>query len=85
MAEYCRNSGTAFCLPTVATNTKEVYLKSIPAVKDYRDREGDAILGLHLEGPWLNPLKRGAHIGSLIHPPTLDEVRELLDQGEGVI
>ena len=85
LAEFCNKSGTAFCLPTVATNSKEVLLKSIKAVRDYREKEGDAILGLHLEGPWLNPLKRGAHIESLIHSPTMEEVSDLVDQGEGVI
>ncbi|MGI8581140.1 MAG: N-acetylglucosamine-6-phosphate deacetylase, partial [Chitinophagaceae bacterium] len=34
---------------------------------------------------WINKLKRGAHIESLIHSPTLDEAKELLAYGKGVI
>ncbi|MEI2740800.1 MAG: N-acetylglucosamine-6-phosphate deacetylase [Chitinophagaceae bacterium] len=85
LREYCEKGGTAFCLPTVATNTKEVFYKCIDAVKDYWSSGGEGILGLHLEGPWINPVKRGAHIESLIHPPTIKEAEELLNYGKGVI
>jgi len=90
--EYCNNGGAAFCLPTVATNTMEVVYKCIDAVRDYWSKNGEGrpagrqgILGLHLEGPWINPVKRGAHIESLIHPPLLKEAAELLNYGKGVI
>jgi N-acetylglucosamine-6-phosphate deacetylase len=72
-------------MPTVATNTQDVFFKSIDAVRAYLDQDREGILGLHIEGPWLNPLRRGAHIESLIHSPSVQEVRELLDRGEGVI
>src|SRR5687768_16129776 len=74
--DYCRKGGTAQCLPTVATNTPEVFLKCIDAVRDYWDDAGKGILGLHLEGPWINPVKKGAHISSLIHKPSLKEVED---------
>jgi N-acetylglucosamine-6-phosphate deacetylase len=40
---------------------------------------------LHLEGPWINPIRRGAHEASIIHAPSLPEVKELLDYGDGVV
>ncbi|MDZ4794331.1 MAG: N-acetylglucosamine-6-phosphate deacetylase [Bacteroidota bacterium] len=85
LKEYSEKGGAAFCLPTVATNTIDVFYKCIDAVKEYWSKEGEGIIGLHLEGPWINPLKRGAHIESLIHPPTIQEVTELLNYGKGVI
>ncbi|MCZ2458340.1 MAG: N-acetylglucosamine-6-phosphate deacetylase [Chitinophagales bacterium] len=83
--KHCREGGTAYCLAAVATNTKEVFFKCIDAVKDYWKQGGEGILGLHIEGPWLNPVKRGAHIESLIQVPTKEEVKELLNYGKGVI
>lgn len=80
-----RRSGTALCLPTIATNTQEVCLQAIDAVKAYHQAGGQGIYGLHLEGPWLNPVRRGAHIESLIHPPAEDEVARLLEYGAGII
>lgn len=55
------------------------------AVKDYWNKDGRGILGLHVEGPWINPVKRGAHVESLIHSPSLKQAEELLDYGKGVI
>ena len=85
LATYCEKGGATFCLPTIATNTKEVIYKCIDAVKDYWSKGGKGVLGLHIEGPWINLVKRGAHIESLIHPPTLQEAIELLTYGKGVI
>jgi N-acetylglucosamine-6-phosphate deacetylase len=53
--------GASWCLPTVASNTYEVIFKCIEAVKDYWSQAGKGVIGLHVEGPWLNPIKRGAH------------------------
>jgi N-acetylglucosamine-6-phosphate deacetylase len=83
--EYCCKGGASFCLPTAATNTVEVFHRCIDAVKDYWQQGGKGILGLHLEGPWINAAKRGAHIESLIHSPSLKEAKELLNYGKGVI
>jgi N-acetylglucosamine-6-phosphate deacetylase len=85
LKEYCNKGGTAFCLPTVATNTYEVFYQCIDAIKDYWNKGGEGIMGLHIEGPWINPVKRGAHIESLIHSPSLKQAEELLNYGKGVI
>jgi N-acetylglucosamine-6-phosphate deacetylase len=85
LADYCYKGGAAYCLPTVATNTKKVFFDCIDAIKKYWKEGGKGILGLHLEGPWINPTKKGAHTESLIHPPKEEEVDELLEYGRGVI
>ncbi len=82
---YSNNGGAAFCMPTVATNQPGILNKCIDAVRLYWQQGGKGILGLHAEGPWINKLKRGAHIESLIHSPSLKEVQDLLDHGKDVI
>lgn len=83
--EYCRRGGAAYCLPTVATNTYEVFRQSIDAVREYWKQGGEGVLGIHLEGPWINPVKKGAHIESLIHSPSLQQAKDLLEYGKGII
>ena len=83
--DYSNKGGAAFCMPTVATNEPEVFYRCIDAIRTYWKQGGVGILGLHVEGPWINTLKRGAHIESLIHSPSLKEAEELLKYGKGVI
>ena len=85
LKEYCERGGAAYCLPTVATNALDVFYKCIDAVRAYWDQGGEGILGLHIEGPWINPIKRGAHIEAFIHSPTAQEVSGLLEYGKDVI
>jgi len=83
--DYCRAGGASYFLPTVATNSFEVIEACIAAVKMYWEEGGKGVIGLHVEGPWINKEKRGAHIESFIHSPSVDEVRSLLQIGKGVI
>ncbi len=85
MYQHCLRGGTHHFMPTVATNTNEVFYKSIDAVKSYWKAGGKGVLGLHVEGPWINKIKRGAHIETLIHSPDIKEVSDLLEYGKGVI
>ncbi|MFH1725516.1 MAG: N-acetylglucosamine-6-phosphate deacetylase [Elusimicrobiota bacterium] len=49
-------------------------------------REGGAkILGAHLEGPYLNPARRGAHRKEFLRRPSLKEFRSLLSEFRGLI
>ncbi len=83
--DYCNTGGAAWCLPTVATNTYAVFCQCIDAVKTYWQEGGKGIGGLHVEGPWINMLKRGAHVAPLIHVPSITQVQQLLEYGKGII
>jgi N-acetylglucosamine-6-phosphate deacetylase len=85
LADHCRISGTAWCMPTVATNELPVFYKAIDAIREYWKSGGKGILGLHAEGPWINPVKRGAHLEKFIHSPSVEEAKALLDYGKDVI
>lgn len=83
--EYCKKGGAAYFQPTVATNSYEVFRSCVDAVRSYRQIGGKGCIGLHIEGPWINPAKKGAHIEKLIHVPSLEQVHSLLEYGKGTI
>lgn len=83
--KYCLQGGATKFLLTIATNSKEVVSKGISIAKQYLHDGGKGLPGLHLEGPWINPEKRGAHLNEYISSPTIDEVRQLLDEADGIV
>jgi N-acetylglucosamine-6-phosphate deacetylase len=85
MNEKFSREGTLLFVPTVATNTMQLFKTCIDAVRNYWKQGGKGVHGLHLEGPWIHPAKRGAHVEEWIHSPAIDEVKDILDYGEGVI
>jgi N-acetylglucosamine-6-phosphate deacetylase len=83
--EYCVQGGCSQFMITMATNSIEKFLIGIEKVREYWAGGGKGLLGLHLEGPYLNPIKKGAHIEKYIKKPTADEVSMLLQKGKNVI
>jgi N-acetylglucosamine-6-phosphate deacetylase len=82
--EYCLHGGCSHFMITMATNTIEKFLKGFEVVREYRKEGGKGLLGMHLEGPYINPAKRGAHLEGCVKKPTVEEVQMLLQKGEGV-
>ncbi|HSJ66974.1 MAG TPA: N-acetylglucosamine-6-phosphate deacetylase, partial [Anditalea sp.] len=76
--------GTLYMLPTLITADLQHMIMAIESVKRAMMEE-EGILGLHLEGPWLNPLTPGAHDQSQIRRPDDEEIETILRIGEGVI
>ncbi len=83
---YCVSGGCTRFLLTLATNSIDVFVKAIAVAKSFLQKHPDSgLLGLHLEGPYINPVKRGAHLPEHIKQPTIEEVQMLIDAGEGII
>jgi len=78
------SKGTTAFLVCLATNTMEVFYQAIDAAKAYR-KEAKAFLGLHLEGPFLNAKRRGAHVEALICKASLSEVKKLIEYADGTV
>lgn len=86
ISAYCLGGGCTGFLLTMATNDMAIISKGISTVRGYlTEKPNGALLGMHIEGPWINPEKRGAHVLQYIHSPTRDEARELLEEADGVI
>jgi N-acetylglucosamine-6-phosphate deacetylase len=82
--EYCLQGGCTRFLITLATNSIEKFIQAMDVAKKYNAGGGKGLLGVHLEGPYINPAKKGAHIEKFIKKPTTDEIRLLLEKGKGI-
>jgi N-acetylglucosamine-6-phosphate deacetylase len=54
------------------------------AIDAYSAYSGPGLVGLHLEGPFFNPVRRGAHQEAFVQKPSLDFLRELISRTAGV-
>ncbi|MEY2646633.1 MAG: hypothetical protein RL158_609 [Bacteroidota bacterium] len=79
--DYCVAGGAAYFQPTIASQSNEIIMAAIKAVKNYKSSGGKGCMGLHIEGPWINPIKKGAHNEAVIHSPTMEEVKAIVDYG----
>lgn len=60
LAKYLALGVTSIC-PTVTTTKPDIYSSVIPMYKPTRTTEHCDCLGAHLEGPFINPCKKGCH------------------------
>ena len=68
---------TAF-LPTIISSPVEVGADFVAAVGAAAEAPGARVLGAHVEGPFLNPSFRGAHLRSNLAEPTPSNVDVIL-------
>ena len=69
-----RRFGTTGLLPTVVTDAPEVMRRAAEAITTARREGVPGILGIHFEGPFIDPRRRGAHQEKFIRPITGDDV-----------
>jgi N-acetylglucosamine-6-phosphate deacetylase len=79
------SQGTTGFFATIGTNTNAVVEQGIESAKAYRENCKGNFWGLHLEGPYLNPIKKGAHPAELIKKGTLAEIKSWVEKAYGVI
>lgn len=78
-------SGTTSFLPTLITTDDAAMESAMAVVQDYRQTHPDRVLGLHLEGPYLNPQRRGIHDPTHIRPADAAMVEQIATRGPGVV
>lgn len=64
IARAHRRFGTTAMLPTLITDTREKIAAAIEAANAAAGQDG--VLGLHIEGPFISPARKGAHRADLI-------------------
>ncbi|AFK85049.1 MULTISPECIES: N-acetylglucosamine-6-phosphate deacetylase [Thermoanaerobacterium] len=73
--------GTTSFLPTTMTEDKSKIKNAIKNVFDNKSRvEGAEILGIHMEGPFINPKQKGAQDDKFILKPTVENFNEICGQ-----
>ncbi len=73
-------------LVTASTTDLQRSLKflqaAITAQQELQPTDQALILGIHLEGPFLEPRKRGAHPAQHLQPLTIERLKALLEDGD---
>jgi len=80
-----RRFGTTGLLPTVITDVPEIMRAAMRAVADARLARMPGILGIHIEGPFIDQRRRGAHAERFIRAITPGDVDELLGLDCGTV
>ncbi|MGV7963503.1 N-acetylglucosamine-6-phosphate deacetylase [Photorhabdus tasmaniensis] len=82
MQKANERSGCTSYLPTLITSTDELMIASVEAMRIYLKHNKFQALGLHLEGPYLNPVKKGTHNPEIIRKPTAEMINFLCDNAD---
>jgi N-acetylglucosamine-6-phosphate deacetylase len=76
VARHLPRFGVTAFLPTLIAAPLERYVAAITAAQEIApSRRSAVMLGLHFEGPYLNPAQPGAHPVHYLRRPALEEIR----------
>jgi N-acetylglucosamine-6-phosphate deacetylase len=85
IARAHRRFGTTGLLPTVITDAPEVIEQAIGSVCRVREAGEASVLGIHVEGPFIDPKRKGAHSEKYIRPMTEADVEAMTRHRCGVM
>lgn len=83
--------GTTAMLATTMSASEEALVRVAQTAREVRRRQDErnegaaGIIGVHLEGPFLNEKARGAQNGAFIRDPSLSLIQKLQEESEGRI
>ena len=83
--QYEKHCGiTSYC-PTSMTFPKERLRQIFASIKGAQTEDGATVVGINMEGPFLDPAKKGAHVEKWIAAPDVAFVRELNQDADGLV
>jgi N-acetylglucosamine-6-phosphate deacetylase len=82
-----KNGCTGFLVTTVTSSIKDTFkaLNNICEYSKQSPKEGAEILGVHLEGPFINTMQKGAQREDLIIPPSVEVMKKFIKESGGLI
>lgn len=81
LAAKLPSTGVTSFLPTLISSPPELYEPFLAALGEDGSETGARVLGVHLEGPFLAPGRKGAHDAANLRPVDTSFLKELLDPG----
>ena len=79
-----RRFGTTGLLPTLISDTPEKMALAVAAARQAIADGVPGILGIHLEGPYINPVRKGTHDAHMLRLPDTREIEVDTSLGNGV-
>ena len=83
--QYEKRCGSTSYCPTSMTFQKERIRQIFASIKGTPTEEEAKVVGINMEGPFLDPAKKGAHVEEWIAAPDAAFVRELNQDVDGLV